>query len=76
VLGFGDEFWGEVDIGVNGDRVRSNARDIVLEPHRQVEYSLEKVDDVSQDGKVLLRVQRIRQEMRLGNPLKIDLEAV
>jgi hypothetical protein len=58
------------------ERVRLNARDVVLEPGRQVEYSLEQVDYVSQDAKVLLRVQRICQEMRLGNPLKIDLEAV
>jgi hypothetical protein len=49
---------------------------MVLEPCRQVEYSLEKVDYVSRDVKVLLRVQRICQETRLGNLLKIDLEAV
>jgi hypothetical protein len=56
--------------------VRLNARDVVLEPDWKVEYSLEQVDYVSQDGKVLLRVQRIRQEMRFGIPLEIDLEAV
>jgi hypothetical protein len=56
--------------------VKLNARDVVLEPGRQVEYNLEQVDYVLQDVKVLLRVQRIRQETRLGNLLEIDLEAV
>jgi hypothetical protein len=42
--------------------VRLNARDVVLEPGRQEEYSLEQVDYISQDVKVLLRVQRIHQE--------------
>jgi hypothetical protein len=56
--------------------VRLNARDVVLEPGRRVEYSMEQVDYASQDAKVLLQVQRIRQETQLGNPLEIDLEAV
>jgi hypothetical protein len=56
--------------------VRLNARNMVLEPGWQVEYSLEQVDYISQDVKVLLRVQRICQETQLGNLLEIDLEAV
>jgi hypothetical protein len=56
--------------------VKLNARDVVLVSGRQVEYNLEQVDYVSQDAKVLLRIQRIRQETRLGNLLEIDLEAV
>jgi hypothetical protein len=56
--------------------VKLNARDVVLEPGRQVEYNLEQVDYVLQDVRVLLRVQRIRQETRFGNLLEIDLEAV
>jgi hypothetical protein len=65
-----------VSMVIEVEIVRSNARDIVLKLLRQVEYSLEQIDYVSQDVKVLLRSQRIRQGMWLGNPLEIDLEAV
>jgi hypothetical protein len=58
------------------ERVGLNARDVFLEPGRQVEYNLEQVDYVLQDAKVLLQVQRICQETWLGNLLEIDLEAV